>query len=408
MKIKRFIIFILLAVLLVPATYASDRQYVLLISLDGFRWDYINRGLSPNIEWIAENGVEALSLEQVFPTKTFPTHYAIVSGLYAENHGMISNSFIDWETGERFALRNREMVESAKYYQGEAVWETLRRNGIVTASYFWPGSEMDIEYRRPHYYHQYDHERPHLERIEGIIEWLQLPEDERPQFMTLYYSDVDSEGHRTGPYSDELNDTIELVDSLMGVLLDRLEDIDMLDRINIILVSDHGMTEVSPERVIELHHVLDDYDVVTDGVGPVTMIKPENPDDIEEIYSRLKDEEENYRVYLKENIPDYWHYSSHAYIMPIMVVADLGWSLSPRPYDPARGYFATGGNHGYDNKYLDMHGIFYAMGPAFKEGYRTGTLRSIDIYPLILEIFGIEARSGIDGDLNNIRYILRE
>ncbi len=229
----------LIILLLVTITFhaqASERPYVLLISLDGFRWDYIDRGLSSNIEWIAENGVEARSLEPVFPTKTFPTHYSIVTGLHAENHGLISNSFIDWETGDRFAIRDREMVENAKYYQAPALWETLRRHNITTASYFWVGSEIDIEYRRPHYYHRYDHERPHLDRIEGIIEWLQLPDDERPQFLTLYYSDVDSEGHRTGPYSQELDESIMLVDSLMGILLDRLEDIDMLDRMNIILV----------------------------------------------------------------------------------------------------------------------------------------------------------------------------
>lgn len=405
-KLKSLLFLIIIAITF--HAQASEKPYVLLISLDGFRWDYIDRGLSPNIEWITENGIEALSLEPVFPTKTFPTHYSIVTGLHAENHGMISNSFIDRETGERFTLGNREMVENAKYYQAEAIWETLRRNGIITASYFWVGSEIDIEYRRPHYYHRYDSNRPHLERIEGIIEWLQLPEDERPQFLTLYYSDVDSEGHRTGPYSDELNRSIALVDSLMGVLLDRLEDIDMLDQINIILVSDHGMTEVSPERVIELHHILDDYNVVTDGVGPVTMIKPDNPDDIKPIYRKLKDNEENYRVYLKEEMPAYWRYSAHPYIMPILVVADIGWSLSPWQYDPARGYFATGGNHGYDNKHIDMHGIFYAMGPALKNGYRTGTVRSVDIYPLIMELFGLSSRSGIDGDLNNMKFLLED
>jgi ectonucleotide pyrophosphatase/phosphodiesterase family member 5 len=405
-KLKSLTVLLLFAITF--HVQATERPYVLLISLDGFRWDYINRGLSPNIEWIAEKGVEALSLESVFPTKTFPAHYSIVTGLYVENHGMVSNSFIDWETGDRFTLGNREMVEDAKYYQGEAIWETLRRNGIKTASYFWAGSELNIEYRQPHYYHRYDRERPHLERIDGIIEWLQLPEEQRPQFLALYFSDVDSEGHRTGPYSDELNQTIELVDSLMGRLLDRLEEIDMLDRINIIIVSDHGMTEVSPDRVIELHPILNDFDVLTDGVGTVTMIKPENPDDMIPLYRRLKESEDNYRVYLKEEMPQYWYYSAHAYIMPIIAVADIGWSLSPWPYDPARGYFATGGNHGYDNKHLDMHGIFYAMGPAFKNGYRTGTVRSIDIYPLIMEIFGLQSRSGIDGDLNNVRFLLKD
>jgi ectonucleotide pyrophosphatase/phosphodiesterase family member 5 len=387
---------------------ASDQPYVLLISLDGFRWDFIERGLSPNLERIAGEGVSALSLESVFPTKTFPAHYSIITGMYVENHGMIANSFIDLSTGERFTLRDRDMVENPKYYQGEAVWETLRRHGIVTASYFWAGSEVNDENRRPHYFHRYDHERPNIDRIEGVIEWLQLPESERPRFITLYFSDVDAAGHRAGPDSDEVNRAIGEIDELMGLLLDRLEAIGMRELMNIIVVSDHGMTAVSPSRVVNVGAKTGGYDVITEGVGPVMMIQPERPDDTRAIYDNLKRNRNHFSVYLKEDMPGHWHYSAHPFILPIVVVADIGWSLSPREYDPARGYFASGGNHGYDNKHLDMHGIFYAKGPAFKSGYRTGTIRAVDMYPLIMELFGLQSRSGIDGDLHNVIFLLRE
>ncbi len=399
---------LILSLLFVFSSAAGEKPYVLLISFDGFRWDYIDRGLSPNIEKLIGAGVSAVSLEPVFPPKTFPSHYSIVTGMHPQNHGMISNSFIDLNTGSRFTMGNREMVNDSRYYQGEAIWEILRRYGIVTASYFWPGSELDVDYRRPDYFHQYDHNRPYIDRIEGVIEWLGLPEERRPQFITLYFHEVDSQGHRFGPDGEETNRAIALLDSLFGVLIARLDDIGFTDKINIILVSDHGMTATTPERAIDLGKILEGFNVVYEGIGPVTMILPEDPDETDDIYERLREHKKNYRVYKKNRMPEYFHYSSHAFILPIIVIAEMGWSLIPDTGDPAALRYSAGGNHGYDNKHLDMHGIFYAMGPAFRAGYRTGTLRSIDVYPLICEIFGIKARDTIDGKLERMLYILKE
>jgi ectonucleotide pyrophosphatase/phosphodiesterase family member 5 len=387
--------------------YAAGPPYVILISLDGFRWDYIERGITPNLQRLTDNGVSASSLMPVFPTKTFPTHYSIVTGLHPDNHGIISNSFFDPQTGERFALGLSEAIQDAKWYQGEAVWETLERNGIRTASYFWPGSELNLEYRRPSYFHHYDHDRPHIDRVDGVVGWLSLPVHERPQFITLYFHDVDSEGHRTGPYSDETNRAIALVDSVLGILIHRLEEIDMLDKTNIIVVSDHGMTEVTAEKVIDLGEILDGFDVLYEGFGPVTMIMPEESE-IDAVYMRLKENEGKYKVYKKEYIPGYLHYSSHAFILPLVVIAEMGWSLIEEAGSLQSMRYVRGGNHGYENTHLDMHGIFNASGPAFRKGYRTGTVKSIDIYPLICEIFGIRPRDTIDGDLNRIRFILEE
>jgi ectonucleotide pyrophosphatase/phosphodiesterase family member 5 len=387
--------------------YAAGTPYVILISFDGFRWDYVERGITPNFKKLADDGVSASSLMPVFPTKTFPTHYSIVTGLHPENHGIISNSFFNPHNNAQFGLGLPEALQDANWYQGEAIWETLERNGIRTASYFWPGSELNLEYRRPTYFHNYDHNRPHIDRIEGVIEWLSLPENVRPRFITLYFHDVDSEGHRSGPDSDETDITIALADSLLGILLQRLEDIDMLDKTNIIIVSDHGMTEVSSERVIDLGMLLDGFDVRYEGFGPVTMILP-NEIEIDTVYRRLKEHERMYRVYKKDDVPGYFHYSTHAFILPIIVIAEMGWSLVQDASSQQSMRYVRGGNHGYENTHLDMHGIFYARGPAFRNGYRTGMIQSIDIYSLICEIFGIRPRHNIDGDSNRIKFILEK
>ncbi|NMB82229.1 MAG: alkaline phosphatase family protein, partial [Ignavibacteria bacterium] len=176
----------------------SGKPYVILVSLDGFRWDYLNRGLSPNLEFIRDNGASALSLRPTFPSKTFPNHQSIITGMYIENHGIIANTFRDEFKNELYRMGDTSAVRNSRWYLGEAFWETAERNGITTASYFWPGSEMNLEYRRPTYFENYEHNRPYEKRVEGVANWLKLPVDKRPHFITLYFDDTDTQGHRYG------------------------------------------------------------------------------------------------------------------------------------------------------------------------------------------------------------------
>lgn len=383
----------------------SSKPYVILISFDGFRWDYPQRGLAPNLKMMEEQGVSALSLLPVFPSKTFPNHISIITGMYPENHGIIHNEFYDHFTGEKYKVGDGKSIREARWYLGEAFWETAERQGIITVSYFWPGSELTLEYRRPTYFEYYDHNRPYHERIAGVIKWLQLPDEKRPHFITMYFDATDSKGHKHGPDSAEINGAIKQLDATLGLLFSELEKLEFSNEINVIVVSDHGMTNVDTKRMINIEKILKDMDYKIQGYGPVMMIDCSEQDE-QAIYQRLRENQDHSKACLRENLPDYFHFKNHPFISPIILIAEMGWTLVDNKRKIALGLHNSGGNHGYDNHHRDMHGIFYAMGPEFKKGYPTGTLWNIDIYPLLCKIFEIMPRQNIDGKLERIGFIL--
>jgi predicted AlkP superfamily pyrophosphatase or phosphodiesterase len=382
-------------------SYADRNSYVILVSFDGFRWDYLNRGLTPNLDKIANEGVRALSLRPCFPSKTFPNHISIATGMFPQNHGIISNDFENPFTKEEYGMR----TTGSKWYNGEFIWETLNRNNIRTASYFWPGSEITYSERRPNIYKSYEHKFPYYKRIDSLIAWLSLPEEKRPHFLTVYFDATDTYGHKYGPNSVEVNNTIKSLDSLTGYLVKRLEEIKMEDNVNLIFVSDHGMTEISKEKFINVEEMLKGFSVQLQNDGPVMMIttKPENR---EEVYNFLK-KQEHFSVYKKEEMPDYYNYNKHPFISDLILVADLGYSLLDNISIKKAEEYGGKGNHGFAKDELDMHGILLAKGPEFKKGFRTGTLWNIDIYPLICNIFGIFPRSNIDGKAERIEFLLK-
>ncbi|MGB9665081.1 MAG: ectonucleotide pyrophosphatase/phosphodiesterase [Ignavibacteria bacterium] len=386
--------------------YAQNKPYVILISMDGFRWDYVYRGITPNLNKLIDEGVHALSLRPSFPSKTFPNHYSIITGMYPENHGIIFNSFTNTFTGETYQIGDTISTRQSKWYKGEAFWETANRHNIKTASFFWVGSEQDVDYKKPTYFYHYDQKIPFEDRVNQVIKWLQLPENERPQFITLYFEEPDSKGHTFGPNSPETNKAIALVDSMLGLLINGLQNIKMEDKVNIIIVSDHGMAEVSDKRIINIEEILKDYKCKFYGMGTSIMIDAE-PDKLNEIYQTLKKNEKNYRVYMKDDIPEYFHFSKNPFILPIIVIAEPGWTLVTDAYFKRSRTYSVRGDHGFDNHHLDMHGIFIAKGPAFRSGYKTGTLWNVDIYPLLCKIFNITPNNLIDGDIKRIGFILK-
>jgi predicted AlkP superfamily pyrophosphatase or phosphodiesterase len=268
-------LFLFIYVAFSTMVFAQNLPYTILISFDGFRWDYTNRDITPNIELLKNDGVSSLSLQPVFPSKTFPNHYSIITGMYPQNHGIIANFFNNPVTGEKYGLGDTNAVRNPYWYWGEAFWETAERQGIRCASYFWPGSEIELDYRRPSYYEKYDHGRPYSERINGILNWLKLPFEKRPKFLTLYFDATDTDGHKFGPNSKEINNTISSLDSLLGNLVGQLRKIGMYDSTNIILVSDHGMAELSKDRIIEIDKILSGYIYKVDGNGPMVFINTE-------------------------------------------------------------------------------------------------------------------------------------
>jgi predicted AlkP superfamily pyrophosphatase or phosphodiesterase len=385
----------------------SKTPYTILISFDGFRWDYTDRGITPNLDKLAEEGVSALSLRPCYPTKTYPNHYSIISGCYIDKHGIIANSFTDPKTGDKFSLSDRSSVQDERWYKAKAFWEVAAENGIKSASYFYPGSELDAAARRPAYFEYYDHERPYHKRIDGVINWLMLPYNQRPHFITLYFHETDSYGHKFGPNSVEIDTAITLLDSMLGILNHELKRINLYDSTNVIVISDHGMTEISENKIINVEEILSNFPVSIEGGKPFMLIEPAE-NDFDSVYNILKNNSRQYKVYKKSEMPEYYHYKNHEAITSLLLVADMGWSLVTNDWLESFNKYSNKGNHGYDNNQLDMHGIFYAAGPSFKNNYKTGTIWNIDIFPLLCEIYNLSIPNGIDGKSERIKFILKE
>ena len=393
-----FILFFLLTI------QSFSQNYTILISFDGFRWDYSLRGITPTLDSLKANGVHAISLRPNFPSKTFPNHLSIVTGMYCDMHGIISNNFTDAQ-GNWYSMGNDTLKVESQWYKGETIWETLEKNKIITASYFWPGSDINDSTRRSTYYQLYEHNRPNKKRIDDIIKLLQLPYKKRPKFLDLYFHETDDYGHDFGPNSIETNQAIQRMDSLVEYLYNGFTRIGLKDSINVIIVSDHGMTNIYPDKFIDVENILHGLDCVYQDYGPFMTInsKPEN---INKIYKKLKENENHFKVYKKENIPNYFHYKRDKNIYPIILSAELGWSLIAD--NNAEWLKDSKGNHGYENNYIDMHGTFIAAGPDFKKGYETGTLWNIDIYPLLCKMYNVTPNKNIDGKLERIGFVLKD
>lgn len=398
---NRIILKIIAIFLFSGIAHGSNGNYVLLISFDGFRWDYANRGITPNLERFKSEGVSATSLKPAFPSSTFPNHLAIITGMHPSNHGIISNYFKNPFTGDSYGLNLKEAIEDSRFYLGEEFWTTAKRYGIKTASYFWPGSEQKNDYRRPDYFEAYEHNRPYMQRIEGVIKWLSLPHSSRPRFLTLYFDDTDTKGHAFGVNSGEVNKSIAMLDSLLGIVENKLAFIGLKDSVNIIVLSDHGMADVAKEKSVNIDSLLIGLDYQSEGYLTTMSF---NSSDIDAVFDRLIQYQDILDVYYKEEVPQYYHYSNHPAIMQIVAIAKPGWIITTNK-SPYKSELI--GVHGWDNNWLDMHGIFFAKGPDFKNAYRTGTLSNLDIYPLLCKLLGIPPRSNIDGSLKNIEFILK-
>jgi len=402
-----FIIIIFTAQLF-ATDHSEKKPYVVLISIDGFRWDYLDRGLTPSLQALADEGVRALSLQPAFPSITFPNHYTIATGLYPQNHGIIDNIFRNPFSGENYSIHDSNTVRDDYWYGGETLWVTARKNGLKSASYFWVGSETRLPYKHPDYFKNYDESVPHKTRVDEIVRWIQLPQKQRPRLLFLYFSDVDTWGHRSGPESAALNRAVAKVDSAIGYLYSRIKEIGMKDSINVIVVSDHGMTSTAGKKIIALSDLFDINRYETDVHGTIAHIYIKNRREAQRLYNQIKEKQNGLRIYLREDIPQYWHFSAHPFIGDLVLVADMGNLLvKNRDKKEELEKHKPEGMHGYDNFALDMHGLFVAAGPAFKKCYRVGTMQNVDIYPLICKILNIIPNQKTDGRLERVDAVLK-
>ena len=389
----------------------SDRQpdtrdTLILVSLDGFRWDFIDLAETPALDSLVATGTRAERLVPVFPTKTFPNHYTIVTGLYPEHHGIVANNFYDPLFDASFILSDSETLFRWPWWEGEPIWVTAERQGLTTATYFWPGSEADFDGTRPTYWEPYDHELPYDERIDQVLEWLNGEEGPPPDFIALYFDLIDSVAHSYDPESSpRVAEAIRTVDSVVGRLLEGLSVSKKAGQVNLLVVSDHGMAPTSPERVIFLDDYLDPDQARILDWDPILSIWPE-PSQVDQVYEALAGAHPHLQVYRRKDIPAEWHYSDHRRIPPLLGVADEGWSITTRSVfqtDPA---FFEGSNHGYDPSLASMGALFVAKGPAFEPGLLASPVRAVDLYELMCRILGLTPAQN-DGDPGGTEHISR-
>lgn len=401
-----FIFFICACSSSMPSTADGDiKPTVILISIDGFHADYLDKYPSPHLEALAQDGVRATSMIPVFPSLTFPSHYSMVTGLYPEHHGIVSNSMNDPQIG-KFALSDQTSVEDSRWWGGEPLWVTVQKSGQKSGTLFWPGSATKIVGKFPNYYRKYEKGLAYSKRVQQILQWLDLPAKDRPTFLTLYFEAVDSAGHAYGPESSQVKKAVARVDRAIGGLMRGLRERKIFGSVNLIIVSDHGMSAVDPKNVITIsdHISLKDVDVRVSGATLVGL-EPELGKQ-EEIFQALKKASPHLQVYHKSEIPLRFHFQVHSRIPEIMAFADEGWIVQLSHFNPSGK--ALRGMHGYDNELSSMAALFLAHGPAFKNGVQIKEFLNIHIYPLILRLLSVQPAANDAADFNPMNFALQD
>jgi predicted AlkP superfamily pyrophosphatase or phosphodiesterase len=403
MLIKRFgivLAFLIFNLSVYAQSVSEKKPYLIVVSLDGFRWDYPEIYHLTHFDSIAKAGVKAHSIQPSFPTVTFPNHYSLATGLYPEHHGIVQNKFYDADLKLTYSINDRKMVGDGRFYQGEPIWVTAEKQGVETASFYWVGSEAAIENIRPTYWKEYENKIPFHQRIDTLMNWLQLPETIRPHLIMFYLPEPDWTSHDFGPISMQNKETLLKLDSLMWVLVTKIKTLPQAKEINIIITSDHGMSAVSNDRKVIIDEYLKPQWIKQMyGHNPVFNIyATENC--IDSIYNALNTIN-HIKVWKTKNIPVRLHYNDNKRIGDLVVLADSSWSISRVKDKPI-----AGGTHGYDNINMDMHGIFYACGPAFKQNYKRKTFPNTDLYNIMTKVLHLKAAAN-DGKFHDIKDIFR-
>ena len=391
-----------------PAQPAGDQPIVVLVGIDGFRWDYLDRFEPPTLRALAAEGVRSEGLIPQFPSKTFPNHYTIVTGLRLPNHGILSNNMVAPDIPGRFSLSNRDVLADARWWGGEPIWNTAERQGLVTSSMFWPGSEAEIGGRRATYWMPYEHGMPNDERVARTLDWITRSEGEAVSFATLYFSDVDSAGHTGGPDSPAVREAVARVDASLAKLVDGVREAGLVDRVHYVVASDHGMAQLSTERMIVLDDFVDLGTVEIIDWSPVLALAPKNGD-VDALYAALKGQHPSLAVYRSHELPERFGLAGHPRLRPVIGIADDGWLITSRR-DMSRWTNADaggpGGAHGYDPQLRSMHGLFVAAGPNIRQGMVVPPLENIHLYEFMCALLRIHPAKN-DGDPSVTRPLLR-
>lgn len=377
-----------------------EKPYVILISLDGFRYDYTKRFNANNLlsfDVLAEKMIPS------FPTKTYPNHYTITTGLYPGNNGLLSNSFYNPSRDEFFEIRDKSTVRNKEYYKGTPLWVLASQQEMVSASMFWIGPEAPIKDIHPTYYFNYDGSVTRKQRVNQVIKWLKLPEEKRPHFIAMYFSLADDIGHKFGPNSPEIENAVKELDTTIGDLISKTSKLNL--PINYIVVSDHGMQEVAIDNIIYTDEMLP-KNIKASTSFPL-MIYSSNDKRIDSLYTVFRKDSLRLSVYKKTNLPKHYHYNSNdERVGDLIVMPKPSYTFGKR----SEVYKKGKSTHGYDpTESNEMGAVFYAKGPAFKKNYEVEPFENVHVFPLIAEILELEySHLKIDGKKEVLYHILEK
>ncbi|XP_071111411.1 glycerophosphocholine cholinephosphodiesterase ENPP6-like [Haliotis cracherodii] len=386
---------------------------LLLILLDGFRWDYFDQGLNlPAFTEIFRRGVRAQQLVPAYPPVSYPNHYTLLTGLYVESHGFVGNEMYDVTTGKTYSpwFDNLTAADrSFMYDDSEPLWISAVKQNKRVYMFHWVGCEVTIQGRQPTYCRRHT-DVPSIDDFRrDLDDSVDLFLNSSADLAVVYHEKVDDDGHRYGPMTSKVNSAIQEVDEELGRMLKKLASPDLGDTVDVMIFSDHGMTTISPSQVVNVSSVLptSSVDVILNGYGSHVYIWPK-PGRLQEVYNALKDYSPYYTAYLKEDIPARWHFQHHRRVPPILLAAKMPWYIDT----PNFGYYAydTGpmlGEHGFDPAEADMSGIFTAFGPSFVPGMTSEKLPNVDLYQIMCNILNIKPRSH-NGTWSRVSHMIKD
>lgn len=380
-----------------PAAPASvEPAPLVLISIDALRVDYLGKGDTPNLDRIAREGVRAEWMNPSYPALTFPNHFTLVTGLRPDHHGVVHNTMRENGLGD-FRVANLEAVSDGRWWRAEPIWVGAEKAHLATAIWAWPGGAAQIDGVRPTRWRPYDESVSAARRAGEVAAWLQEPVATRPRFAALYLEMVDGAGHDSGPDSSRTRAAVREVDAAIGSLLDALAGNGLLDRINLIVVSDHGMATVAPGHVVAVEDMVPMADAAVISVGQSIGIAPRDGR-THAVEQRLLGRHEHYQCWRKDDLPPQWHYGGNPRVPPIICQMDEGWDALPAATIARRAPGASRGSHGYDPALPSMRAAFIARGPAFRKGVVIPAFDNVDVYPLMTRLLDIPTRAN-DGDI---------
>lgn len=383
---------------------ATGPTPLLLVSIDGYRADYIDRGLTPTVAMLAHDGVRT-AMQPSFPSLTFPNHYTIVTGLRPDHHGIVNNTMYDAQLG-KFSLRNRKAVSDGRWWaQGTPLWETADRHGLRTATMFWPGSEADIHGRHPDYWKPYEGSVTPTQRVDQVLAWLDLPPAQRPTFLTLYFDAVDHAGHYFGPDSPQVDQALRETDQAMARLVQGLKARGLFDRINLIVLADHGMASVPLDHSVLIERELDLDDVQVVSLGVLAGFNPKPGHDFAAIEAKLERPHPHMQCWDKTRVPARLAYGHNPRVPQLLCLANVGWRITTADYLASHAGRVSVGEHGYDNAAPQMRALFVAHGPAFRDGVTVPSFPNVDVYPLMVHLLGLPPQPS-DGDYDAVEGML--